>query len=96
MRTLALAIAIIATSVTSAFAYDDEHLEFEADLIHWANSQTADEMEEVKSIGPVIAARIIAARPHASIETVDDVKGVGPKTLHKIIAWIKARPRVEH
>ena len=47
-------------------------------------------MEEVKGIGSVLAARIIAARPHRSLETLDDVKGIGPKTLHKIIAWIKS------
>ena len=75
----------------------DEHKEWEADLVQWANSKTAGEMEEVKGIGPITAARIIAARPHASIDTIDEVKGIGPKTIHKILAWIiRQEEREEH
>lgn len=49
------------------------------------NQATAEELEKLPGIGPVLAARIVAFREeHGPFRTVDDllsVSGIGPKTL---------------
>ena len=52
------------------------------------NSATADGLETLPGVGPVMAARIIAYReangPFTSIDDVENVPGIGPKTLESI------------
>ena len=52
------------------------------------NTATARELELLPSIGPTMAERIIAYRetngPFASIDDVENVPGIGPKTLESI------------
>ena len=52
------------------------------------NIATAQELELLPSIGPVMAGRIIAYReangPFTSIDDVENVPGIGPKTLESI------------
>lgn len=52
------------------------------------NTATAQELELLPSIGPVMAGRIIAYReangPFTSIDDVENVPGIGPKTLESI------------
>jgi DNA uptake protein ComE-like DNA-binding protein len=52
------------------------------------NHADADELGSLPGIGPVIAARVIAARPYRSVEELERVRGIGPRTLEKL------RPRV--
>jgi competence protein ComEA len=45
------------------------------------NEASAEELASLPRIGPVLAARIIAARPFASVAELLGVRGIGPKTL---------------
>ncbi|MDP1662263.1 MAG: helix-hairpin-helix domain-containing protein [Phycisphaerales bacterium] len=52
------------------------------------NSATAAQLEHLPGIGPALAARIIADRtqhgPYATVEQLDRVRGIGPKTVEKL------------
>ena len=52
------------------------------------NTATAQELELLPGIGPVMAGRIVAYReangPFTSIDDVENVPGIGPKTLESI------------
>lgn len=52
------------------------------------NTATAAELESLPQIGPAIASRIIAHRQlhgaFGSLDDLDEVKGIGPKTLEKL------------
>lgn len=52
------------------------------------NTATAAQLEHLPGIGPALAARIIADRtqhgPYATVDQLDRVKGIGPKTLEKL------------
>ena len=52
------------------------------------NTASARELESLPGIGPVMAGRIVAHRevngPFAAVDDVQDVTGIGPKTLESI------------
>lgn len=48
------------------------------------NSASADELQALPGIGPVMAGRIIAARPFQSVDELLKVRGIGPVTLEKL------------
>ena len=52
------------------------------------NNAPSDELESLPGIGPALAARIIAHReangPFESVDSIQDVPGIGPKTLESI------------
>ncbi|HDH06494.1 MAG TPA: hypothetical protein ENH01_12460 [Nitrospirae bacterium] len=48
------------------------------------NTATEKELQSIKGIGPVLAARIIAGRPYRNADDLLKVKGIGPKKLKKI------------
>ncbi len=48
------------------------------------NRATADELASLDGIGPQLAARIVAARPFATIEEVGRVKGIGARRLARL------------
>jgi competence protein ComEA len=59
------------------------------------NRATEEELKRLPGIGPVLAARIMAARQAAAFQRVDDlrrVKGIGPKTLEKVRPHVKVGP----
>ncbi|MDY6878730.1 MAG: helix-hairpin-helix domain-containing protein [Thermodesulfobacteriota bacterium] len=50
------------------------------------NKATAEQLEAIKGIGPVLSQRIIAGRPYKSIEDLLRVRGIGPKRLKRLRA----------
>lgn len=56
---------------------DFTHLSLPVDV----NGASAAELSSLPGIGPVLAERIIAARPFAELEALTRVRGIGPKRL---------------
>lgn len=56
------------------------------------NTASSEELQKIADIGPVLAQRIIEARPFSSLDELSRVKGIGEKTLEKIknegLAWV--------
>ena len=55
------------------------------------NTATKKELQSIKGIGPVFAARIIAGRPYKSVDDLLKVKGIGQKKLEKIRPYFVVR-----
>jgi competence protein ComEA len=53
------------------------------------NTATQAQLEELPGVGPKMAARIIAARPIASMKDLDAVKGIGPSMLKKLEPFVR-------
>lgn len=55
------------------------------------NTASADELQRLPGVGPVMAQAIIAARtakPFDNVNDLDRVKGIGPKTLEKLRPFV--------
>ena len=48
------------------------------------NNATEEELQQLKGIGPVLAKRIVDARPFETVDDLTKVKGIGPKTLKRL------------
>ena len=48
------------------------------------NTASLEQLVAVKGLGPVLAERIIAARPFKSADELQNVKGIGPKKYEQI------------
>ena len=55
------------------------------------NTATEKELQSIKGIGPVLAARIIAGRPYKTVDDLLKVKGIGQKKLEKIRPYFVVR-----
>lgn len=53
------------------------------------NGASQDSLEGLPGVGPALAARIVAGRPYRSIQDLDRVKGIGPKTIAKLASLIE-------
>ena len=53
------------------------------------NTATADELESLPGIGPVMAARIVAQRPYSRIEDLERVPGVGPRQIEGLRPFVR-------
>jgi competence ComEA-like helix-hairpin-helix protein len=56
---------------------------FAADMVE-INTASLQQLDTIIGIGPVLAQKIIDARPFSSVDDLLRVKGIGPKTLQKI------------
>src|ERR1035437_4522527 len=74
MKKLILILLAIILFPTFVFALDSIDI----------NNATLSQLDEIISVGPAIAQRIIDSRPFSSIDDLSKVKGIGPKTLQKI------------
>jgi competence protein ComEA len=55
------------------------------------NAASADELQRLPGVGPVMARNIIAtrsAKPFESVHDLDRVKGIGPKTLDRLRPFV--------
>jgi len=52
------------------------------------NTATEKELQSIKGISPILAKRIIAGRPYKTVDDLLKVKGIGPKKLEKIRAYV--------
>ena len=55
------------------------------------NTATADDLMRLPSVGPVTAQSIVtarAAKPFATVNDLDRVKGIGPKTIDKLRPFV--------
>lgn len=59
------------------------------------NTATVDELKQLRGIGDVMAKRIIAARPYASIEKLKTIEGIGDKTFEKMRPFVKVDSKTE-
>ncbi|HYD00399.1 MAG TPA: helix-hairpin-helix domain-containing protein [Phycisphaerales bacterium] len=59
------------------------------------NTATAAQLEHLPGIGPAIASRIVADRakhgPYLTVEQLDRVDGIGPKTIQKLRPYIAVK-----
>ncbi len=56
------------------------------------NTATAQELQFISGVGPVLATKIMAGRPYKSVEDLRRVNGVGPKTYERIHSLFKVAP----
>ncbi|MBX9579739.1 MAG: helix-hairpin-helix domain-containing protein [Gemmataceae bacterium] len=52
------------------------------------NAAPEDELQRIPGVGPVMAKAIAAGRPFRTVDDLDRVKGVGPKTLEKLRPFV--------
>lgn len=57
------------------------------------NTANLTQLELLPGVGPVMATRIVTFRKDhkgfSSVEQLDDVSGIGPKTLEKLRPWVR-------
>ena len=54
------------------------------------NTATLAELESLPGIGPVLARRIVEARPFQSVDDLARVKGIGPRRLEEVRPLVRA------
>lgn len=58
------------------------------------NAASAAELDTLPGIGPVLADRVVEARPFTAVGELDDVRGIGPVKLLGLRARARTRPTV--
>ncbi len=84
--------AVVTQASTAAVAD-----EYRPAMLLDVNRSPADSLELLPGIGPVLSQRIIRYRqahgPFASVDSLVNVNGIGPKTLAKIRIYFRDIPR---
>ena len=52
------------------------------------NTASQEELEALPHIGPVLARRIIAARPFGAVQDLARVQGIGPSLVKQLTPWV--------
>ena len=63
----------------------------ECDVPFDVNTASTEQLQQLRGIGPVKAATIVASRPYRSVEDLLKIPGIGPKTLEKIRPCVTVR-----
>ena len=53
------------------------------------NTAARDELMSIPGVGEKMANRIIEGRPYATIEELDNVDGIGPKTIEILVKYVR-------
>ena len=59
------------------------------------NACTLTELEDIPGIGEAIAKLIVAHRPYTSVDQLQEVSGIGPKSLEKLRPYVKVEGKTE-
>ncbi len=74
----------------------ERQLDFQLEI----NRATWVEWMQLEGVGDTLARRIVEDRetngPFSSIEDVERVKGIGPKTIEKLRPWLRVEPTAEN
>lgn len=64
------------------------------------NTASLEQLDEITGVGPVLAQRIVDARPFSSVDDLIKVKGIGEKTLQKIkdqgLAYVGEKSEIQN
>lgn len=60
-----------------------ENLTADAGLTN-LNSASAEQLEDLPGVGPVLAKRIVQGRPYGSVADLDQISGVGPALMSQL------------
>ena len=78
----------VAAAVAEHESVDPAPARMQLDL----NAATTDQLNLLPGIGPTLAQRIVEYRdtngPYQNLKDLDDVKGIGPKTLAHLEEWV--------
>ena len=81
MKKILIVIMLIITLGTSLFLFLHSRDTPKINI----NTSSLQALEALPGIGNVLAVRIIQDRPYMDVYELDRVKGIGPKTIEKII-----------
>lgn len=56
------------------------------------NACTSEELQNIRGIGPVLAERIVKARPYKAVDDLRRVEGLGGVTLDRLRPYVTVRP----
>lgn len=57
------------------------------------NTAEIDALQTLPGVGPVLAQRIVRARPFRSVDALQSVSGIGPATVRRIASRARVGPR---
>jgi competence protein ComEA len=59
------------------------------------NTATLTELETIPGVGEALAKGIVAGRPYASVDELEKVSGIGPKSLQELRPYVKVEGEME-
>ena len=87
MKRILIVTMLIVTLCTSLFLFLHSRDSSKINI----NTSSVEALESLPGIGNVLAVRIIQGRPYVDVYELDRVKGIGPKTIEKIIDKVVAK-----